>query len=468
MAGMQFQFTKAARHAVKLKIGIDGPSGSGKTYGALALAYGITNGGRIAVGDSENNSAALYADRFEFDSLVIPNAEPETYKAIIDAAVDARYDALVIDSLSHAWLYILAAKEDYDRANPKSNQWTNWRVFGAKWEKLMAHVLAAPIHIIATMRSKQAYEQVDTGGKKQVIKLGLQPQVREGAEYEFGIVFSVNQAHRAEATKDRTQLFTDRLVDLAAPELHTELVGWMNAGGAAPEPAPRPQLHRDEEAPVAAAASPEHTVEWAKAFLFPFKKSPSFGKPLSTFSVVGLESLETWILEKRTENNNPQLHGELLTAIKILIADTESWQEALPLGGDEEDAPSTAESGANPSELAPGKIEDAIKPAEGKEPVRPPRGAGRRAAAPSPATPTTDSTAASGTGAATTEGGTAVAAAPPMTLGGLSRRIGELLQHEKFSEEERAKFRARLDGADSIEAMQFLVTELQNIVDLPF
>lgn len=242
---MTIQFTKATRNAVRLKIGVDGPSGSGKTMGALALAYGITKGGRIAVADSENGSASLYADRYDFDTVAIPDANPETYKAIIDAAAEAGYDALVIDSLSHAWLYLLGAKEDHDRQNPKSNQWTNWRLFGPKWDGLMQHILQAPLHIIATMRSKQAYEQVDTGGKKQVVKLGLQPQVRDGAEYEFGIVFSVNQAHRAEATKDRTALFSDQLIDLCDPEVHASLVGWMTAGG---EPAGAPKASANGKA----------------------------------------------------------------------------------------------------------------------------------------------------------------------------------------------------------------------------
>lgn len=230
---MAIQFTKAARTAVKLKMAVDGPSGSGKTLGALALAHGITKGGRIAVADSENGSASLYADRYEFDTVAIPDGNPASYRAIIDAAASAGYDALVIDSLSHAWLWTLGAKEDHDRANPKSNQWTNWRIFGQKWDALMQHILQAPIHIIATMRSKQAYEQVDNGGSKKIVKLGLQPQVRDGAEYEFGIVFSVNQAHRAEATKDRTALFADQIIDLLDPEVSESLVTWMNAGGPA-------------------------------------------------------------------------------------------------------------------------------------------------------------------------------------------------------------------------------------------
>lgn len=233
---MGIAFKKAERHAVKLKIGVDGPSGSGKTMGALALAQGIAPGGRIAVADSENGSAALYADRFGFDTVEIADPSTQTYADVIDAAVGLGYDALVIDSLSHGWLKLLADKEEYDRTHPKSNPWANWGLFGTKWEGLMQHILRAPIHIVATMRSKQHYEQVEQNGRKQVVKLGLQPQVRDGAEYEFGIVFSVNIAHAAEATKDRTGLFSGRTLDLCDKRLHAELVTWMNAGGQAPEP----------------------------------------------------------------------------------------------------------------------------------------------------------------------------------------------------------------------------------------
>src|SRR3954469_1300327 len=108
------KFTKAARHAVKLKLGIDGPSGSGKTLGALALAHGITNGGRIAVADSENGSASLYSDRFNFDAISLDEHDPKIYRELIDAAVEQNYDVLVIDSLTHAWQAVLNAKDDHD------------------------------------------------------------------------------------------------------------------------------------------------------------------------------------------------------------------------------------------------------------------------------------------------------------------------------------------------------------------
>jgi hypothetical protein len=229
---MTAQFKKATRDSVKLKVGIDGPSGSGKTDGALAIAKGITNGGHIAVIDSENESASYYADRYDFDTVPLENGDATALGKLITLAVDEKYDALVIDSLSHVWLSILAAKDAYNASNPSQNSYTTWGMpqFGPRWEKLMRHILNAPIHIVATMRSKQAYELVDNErGKKAPVKLGLQPQVRDGAEYEFGLVFSVNIQHRAVATKDRTGLFSpDELVDLRSRELHSKLIEWMN------------------------------------------------------------------------------------------------------------------------------------------------------------------------------------------------------------------------------------------------
>jgi hypothetical protein len=230
---MTLQFKRAVRAAVKLKIGIDGPSGSGKTEGALAIATGITNGGKIAVADTENESASYYADRYTFDSLNLPqDVDAKMMREVIRLAIREKYDALVLDSHSRVWLNILDAKDKYDLSHPKANKWTTWGrdEFGPAWNDLMKDILAAPIPIIATMRSKQAHEQITkSDGSKEVVKLGLQPQVREGSEYEFGLVLSLDMQHRAQATKDRTHLFpAGKEVDLCDPELHKALVRWMN------------------------------------------------------------------------------------------------------------------------------------------------------------------------------------------------------------------------------------------------
>jgi len=54
-------FKKAKRKGTHIKLAITGPSGSGKTYSALRLARGLSNNGKIAMIDTENESASLYA-----------------------------------------------------------------------------------------------------------------------------------------------------------------------------------------------------------------------------------------------------------------------------------------------------------------------------------------------------------------------------------------------------------------------
>src|SRR5688500_14662958 len=97
-------FRKATRQATFLKIGLSGISGSGKSYGALTLAKGLAGpNGRIAVADSENGSASLYAadDRggvVSFDTLDI-EAPYMTIKYVeaVNMAVEAGYEILVLD-----------------------------------------------------------------------------------------------------------------------------------------------------------------------------------------------------------------------------------------------------------------------------------------------------------------------------------------------------------------------------------
>lgn len=61
---------KAERNQVKLRLGLSGASGFGKSYSALLLAYGITNDWtKIAIIDTENNSASLYSHLGDFNVL---------------------------------------------------------------------------------------------------------------------------------------------------------------------------------------------------------------------------------------------------------------------------------------------------------------------------------------------------------------------------------------------------------------
>lgn len=232
------QFKKAERSAVKLKGAIQGPSGSGKTDGALSLARQIVGpAGRIALADTENGSAALYSDRYDFDTINIsPPYLSTKFNEAINAAAEAGYDILVIDSISHEWDGeggILSRKEAADARG--GNQWTNWRPFTKEHGEFTAKILSAPIHIIATMRSKQDYVlEENAKGKSAPKKVGMKAVQREGAEYEFTFNLDVQMDHRAKASKDRTGLFGDGLWDLRDPKTGKMLVDWLKS--AKPDP----------------------------------------------------------------------------------------------------------------------------------------------------------------------------------------------------------------------------------------
>jgi hypothetical protein len=223
------QFTRATRQAVKLKLAVQGPSGSGKTLGALALAQALAEGGKVALIDTENGSAALYADRFPFDTIVMhPPYETKKYEAAVKAAIGAGYAAVVIDSISHQWDGdggILQRKEAVDARG--GNHFSNWEPFSKEHNRFRALILDAPVHIVSTMRSKMAYAQEQNGNKTSIKKLGLQPTQRDGMEYEFTIAFDVQMDHRAAASKDRTGLFSGNLHDLLDPAVPKALLEWL-------------------------------------------------------------------------------------------------------------------------------------------------------------------------------------------------------------------------------------------------
>ena len=231
-------FKRSQRTAVKLKVLLMGPSGAGKTLGGLRLAEGIA-ADSIALIDSENDRSGYYADVLPFDSMALSSHKPSDYIAAVDAAVAAGYKVVVIDSLAHAWQNVLDRKTAYEKANPKANSYTTWGTFGMEWEKLIRHLLDTDVHIIATARSKQAYEQV-TGqdGRKKVEKLGMQPQLRDGAEYEFALVFDIQPSHKATCTKDNTGMFdTDamQMWDLCDGSVSSMLRTWLTTAKPAPK-----------------------------------------------------------------------------------------------------------------------------------------------------------------------------------------------------------------------------------------
>lgn len=251
---MSIQFKRAQRIQRKFKGCIAGTSGSGKTWTALEMAKGLAgSGGRIAFGDTEQSSAALYADNFVFDHVDLPNTSVKAYIDLIEAAVKNRYDVLVIDSLSHAWEYLLE-EVDNVQARGRGNSFTAWKSITPIYKQLVEAIVKAPIHIIATMRAKTDYvmEEVQgSDGKTRQVpkKVGLAPVFRQGGEYEFDVMCTIDIDHRLIFEKTRIPMFADRVILKPDFRIGAEIGAWL-AGGAVGETKPS-----KEEALRSAAAA---------------------------------------------------------------------------------------------------------------------------------------------------------------------------------------------------------------------
>jgi len=245
---MTTMFKKATKNAVYLKLAITGPTGSGKTYSALRLASGLSK--KIAFIDTENGSASLYADKFDFSVIdLAPPFTSDKYIKAIQAAVDAGFEVVVIDSLTHAWAGdggLLNKKESMDAKG--GNSFTNWGAITKEDNSFRSSILQSKIHLIGTMRSKMEYviEQNDKG-KSAPRKLGLAPIQRDGIEYEFTTVFDIAMNHEASASKDRTGLYDGKFFQITE-KTGEEIKKWLGVMENIEEPKEAPKVEAPKPA----------------------------------------------------------------------------------------------------------------------------------------------------------------------------------------------------------------------------
>jgi hypothetical protein len=231
---------KAKRSATKLRLLLTGPSGSGKTYGGLLVAKGLGSKRTIVI-DTEQGSSDLYDRLHDFDVIdLAPPFTPEAYIEAIDAAEAAGADCIIIDSISHEWNGkggCLELVDEIARAKFKGNTWSAWSELTPRHRSFIDRMLRSSAHIIATGRSKTETAQIDDGGRKKVVKLGMRLESRDGAEYEFTTCLDiVHDGHFAVASKDRTGIFSADPKPITA-ETGKAFADWL-AGGTAIEPTP--------------------------------------------------------------------------------------------------------------------------------------------------------------------------------------------------------------------------------------
>jgi hypothetical protein len=217
----------AKKEALKLRIGLSGASGFGKTYSALLLAYGITqNWSKIAVIDTENNSASLYSNLGEYKTINLkPPYAPERFIEGIKLCETSGIEVVIIDSISHEWNGKGGCLEIHEQLG---GRFQDWAKITPRHGSFIDAILSSECHVITTTRRKTDYSlDVVGNGKTKVIKHGTKEITRDGFEYELTVNFElINDKHLAKASKDRTSLFTDKPEFIVNTHTGRKLLEW--------------------------------------------------------------------------------------------------------------------------------------------------------------------------------------------------------------------------------------------------
>ena len=243
-------FQKAVRRQKKLRLGLAGPPGAGKTLTALRFAMALARfeagtQGKVAVIDTENKSASLYANEvfdghaLTFDVDTLDNYAPTSYTTAIREAGRLGYHALVVDSWTHAWTGEGGALDMKDKAASKAgnNNFTAWRDVTPLHNAMIEALLQSPCHVIVTMRTKIEYEMVqeERNGKMVTVprKIGMKVIQREGAEYEFDVFGDMeSDTHLLKITKTRCSRIDQAACVKPGEAFLRPVMDWLSEGAA--------------------------------------------------------------------------------------------------------------------------------------------------------------------------------------------------------------------------------------------
>ncbi|WP_119071585.1 AAA family ATPase [Aggregatilinea lenta] len=275
-------FQPAQESQTRLRLAITGATGRGKTLTMLkvlsammrfkAEEEGLETVPKFAVLDTEGFSASKY--KYEegvgpFDVLPMPftgakyaGHHPLNYVHVIEMA-GQHYAALGIDSLSHEWFGkdgSLQLVDKYTLASKSKNSYTEgWGKVTPWHTTLIETLLGSPLHICATMRSKQDYVLENNKPRK----VGLGPIQRDGTDYEFDIVADMREVAVAAIDKTRCSRLRDGVFQEPGEDLARILWDWITSGEAdhGLEEAQARIAAKIAEARAKAPASPATTPE---------------------------------------------------------------------------------------------------------------------------------------------------------------------------------------------------------------
>lgn len=223
------ELKRASRKQVKLRLNISAPSGAGKTYSALLMAKGLVGDwSKVAVIDTENESASLYSNLGEFNVINLKQYSPEDYIKAINVCVEAGMEAIILDSTTHEWNYLIEANEILAQTSFRGNTWSAWSKTTPRHDKFLQAVLQCPAHVITCTRSKT---ETVMGDDKKVKKVGMKDVQREGWEFELTVSLNIDRdTHMAIPSKDRTNLFEGKQPFIITEATGVAIKNWCESG----------------------------------------------------------------------------------------------------------------------------------------------------------------------------------------------------------------------------------------------
>lgn len=246
LASEEFKITEARRSESRLRLAVTAESGGGKTWSSLVLAFGLveeylargllTGGlqGKVGVIDTERKSAGLYSHLGPFVTLQLgPPYTTERYGAAFRAMELAGVFVIIVDGISPAWAGVGGLRSVLATFQQKDQFSAYDTTINPAQDEFIDMILRSPCHVICTMRMKTEWvleERANRAGHmvKSPRRIGLKPIQRDGVEYDFTTVFSIdNQSNRATLVKNRCTLFDGWQPQRLSGEHGRQLATWL-------------------------------------------------------------------------------------------------------------------------------------------------------------------------------------------------------------------------------------------------
>lgn len=271
-------FQRAVKREAKGRVALVGPAGSGKSFTMLKLARALAGPkGKIAAIDTEHGSLSKYAhtelcggagvcreeSHFEFDCDALASYGTDAFLKSLEEAERAGYAVFCCDSLSHFWMGKDGALEYVDgRAKRnKDDSFSGWKDFRPRERAMVDAMLASPLHVIVTMRTKNEYVTTENAkGKTVRQKIGLAPVQRDGIEYEFDLVGVLDDDNTLIVDKTRCFFYAGKALAKPGAKEFQPFIEWLTGAPAGnsktpgESAAPVPAVVVVESAQLAAAA----------------------------------------------------------------------------------------------------------------------------------------------------------------------------------------------------------------------